>query len=345
MIMTVTVQYTWILFVLLLAFFISPVSGAITTILPGDSVFIGEQGLDVTLAMEGDTQIGWWASAASIAGSSPSQVIQISNPTSYSISPSVFGSYNGAWYHLTPSGIANGTVFTVMDPQIVLKIEDTTVNVDVSNAWVPTDDEIRFRIETNLVSIAQRSGVVSVPVTIKVQDPNGGTLTALINRDGTATSIVDYPVTTTPQYTDSIWDTGKRSTYPPGTYTIWAECNVNSMKDNYNQVGKTVSPKVSLQNQDHNPLITGNYPSTTIKTQVTTAVSTITTTPAPVTETLTVVETTFTTISTPKPVMQTETQFSVTTAPTPSPTYSPGFEGILAGIATLIALIVCFRKD
>jgi hypothetical protein len=40
-------------------FLINPVIAGINTIRPGDTVFIGEQGLDVTLAMEGDTQIGW----------------------------------------------------------------------------------------------------------------------------------------------------------------------------------------------------------------------------------------------------------------------------------------------
>ena len=40
-------------------------AGAYTTIPQGGTVFIGEQGLDVTTAMGGDTAIGWWASVGS----------------------------------------------------------------------------------------------------------------------------------------------------------------------------------------------------------------------------------------------------------------------------------------
>jgi len=333
-----------ILFLLMLCFFIGPVSGAINTISLGNTVFIGEQGLDVTLAMEGDTQIGWWASAASIADSAPSSTVLVSSPTSFSITPSTFGSFTGSWYHLNPAGKANGTAFNVMDPNLEIRIEDTTVSVDVTDKWVPTDDELRFRIDTNLVTIGQRSGMTSVPITIRVQDPSGGTFSSLVNSAGTATSIVDIPVTTTPFYTASIWDTGQRSFYSPGTYTIWAECNVNSMKDNYNQAGKTVSQKVGVQNQDHNPLITGNYPATTA-TQGTTAAVTAITTPVSVTSTPTVAIPSVTTITTQAPVTQTETPPPATAVSTPSPTKTPGFEGIAAGIAMLLALMMYCRKD
>lgn len=342
--MAIPCPHLRILFVLTLALIINPVSGAITSISPGDAVFIGEQGLDVTLAMDGDTQIGWWASAASITASSPTYIVSVSNPTSFSVSPNTFGSKTGVWYRLNPSGNANGSAFNVLDPQLALRIEDTTVNVDVTDKWVPTDDEIRFRIDTNLVSIAQRSGVASVPITIKVQNPSGGTYTSLINSAGIATSIVDIPVTTTPFYTGSIWDTGQRSVYSPGTYTIWAECNVNSMKDNYDQSGKTVSQKVSLQNQDHNPLITGNYPAATM-TQGTTTVATTIKTPAPVITTPSVAGTPATTSTTSAPVTQTDTQPPATAAPTPAPTKTPGFEGIAAGIAMLLAMMMYCRKD
>lgn len=134
-------------------------------------------------------------------------------------------------------------------------MEDTTVGVDVTDKWVPTGDELRFRIDSNLAQMTQRTGVTSVPVTIKVQSPEGGIFTSLVNNAGTATPIVDYPVTTTPQYTSAIWGTGNRAAYPPGTYQIWVECNVNSMNDNYGQTGKTTSSQISLLDQDNNPLI------------------------------------------------------------------------------------------
>lgn len=340
-----------ILIAVTLGFLLCPiVNGAITTISPGNTVFIGEQGLDVTAAMEGDTQVGWWASAASIADSSPSITVPVTSPTSFAISPSTFGSYTGAWYHISPSGKANGSAFTVMDPQLSIKVEDTSVSVDVTNKWVPTDDEIRFRIESNLVSIGQRSGGPTVPITIKVQDPSGGTFSSLLNKAGTSTSLVDMALTSSPQYTNAIWDTGQRSAYPPGTYKIWVECNVNSMKDNYNVVGKTVSQTVTVQNQDHNPLITGNYPATTTTTTKTSAITTVPTTtktPAPVTSVPIVVTTPAATMTPTNPVTQTATQPPATVVTTLSPsatTHTPGFEGVPAGIALFVALMVFCRK-
>lgn len=321
---------------------ISPVSGAINTITPGSMVFIGEQGLDITAVMDGDTQIGWWASAASIADSSPSFTIPVSSPSSFSVSPNLFGpGKTGVWYRLTPSGRANGTAFNVVDPQIALKAEDTTVSVDVTDKWVPTGDSVRFQIDTNLVSIAGRPGMSSVPVTIVVQDPNGGRYTSLLNSAGTATSIVDIPVTTTPFLTGSIWDTGHRDTYSPGTYTIWAECNANSMKDNYNQEGKTVSPKVTVLNQDHNPLIK-TY-ETTATVPVTTSVATATRTSIPATTTpVTTLTTTVPPATTPLPVTSAATLPPATAT---QPTKSPGFEGHIALLGISLAVLAVVRRN
>jgi hypothetical protein len=321
-------------------FLTNPVFAEINTIRSGETVFIGEQGLDITLALEGDTQIGWWASAASITSSSPTGLISISSPASFSISPNIFGSQVGVWYHLNPSGKPNGTAFIVADPQLDLLIEDTTVDVDVTDKWVPTGDELRFRINTNLVPISGRSGQSWTPITIKVQSPDGASFSALISNSGVTTSIVDYPVTTTPQYTDSIWGTGNRATYPPGMYTIWAECNVNSMKDNYGVEGKTISRKVGLLNQGQNPLITGNVPVTSI-TQPTIAPTKIVTTlftPKPT-------ATPTPTASSVSSASPTTTDTTVSLLPTLTKTKSAGFEAILAGFALMVVLAFCTKKE
>jgi len=337
-----------VLLILGILFLINPVFAAINTIRPGETVFIGEQGLDVTLAMEGDTQIGWWASAASIAGSSPTGIVPVSNPASFSISPNTFGSQTGVWYHLDPLGQANGSAFNVADPQLDIIIEDTTVNVDVTDKWVPTDDELRFRINTNLVPIAGRSGQSWTPITIKVQSPDGALFSALISNSGVTTSIIDYHVTTTPQYTGSIWGTSNRDIYPPGIYTIWAECNVNSMKDNYGVVGKTISRKVSLLNQDQNPLIRGNLP-TTNPTQTTITpvniVTTISTTKPTTTQYTPLPTLTSLPVSTsplPSPI---SSETAVTLQPTPTKTQSSGFEAVLVGFALVAVLAFCTRRQ
>jgi hypothetical protein len=331
------------LFIIVMAI-VFPASGTITTIPEGGIVFMGEEGLDISTPMNGNTRIGWWASAASIADSAPTYIVPALPDQPFSATPSLLHSQTGVWYRLDPTGKANGTAFTVMDPTLELRIEDTTVNVDVTNKWVPTDDEIRFRIDTNLVSIAQRPGVTSVPITIKVQDPSGATYSSLINSAGTATSIVDIPVTTTPYYTAAIWDTGQRSAYVPGTYTIWAECNVNSMKDNYNYAGKTVTQKATLLNQDHNPILTGNYPATTAATATTTVATPQRTVTATTTSIPTTVEITpaGTTVMTPGPQ---ETITVLPSATTAAPTHTPGFAWPLAAIAIGLLAFICRQRD
>jgi hypothetical protein len=326
-------------------FFLIGLAGAanpISTINPGNMVFIGEQGLDITAAMGGDTQIGWWASGAAISTSSPDKIIMVTSPGSYSVSPSEFSGYTGSWYHLSSSGKANGVAFTVVDPQLDLRVEDTTVNVDVTNKWVPTGDDIRFGINTNLAQMTQRTGVTYVPITIKVQSPSGGVFTALVNSAGTTTPITDIQVKTSSYYTDSIWDTGVRSTYPAGTYVIWAECNVNSMKDNYGQTGKTMSPQVSLLIQDQNPLINNKgyvtNPTTQLATTVTTTVPTTLVTvktPTPTPTPTPVITTPAVILTTPTDTIPVVTSSATTPIPT---TVTPGFEGALAVLAAIVGL-------
>jgi hypothetical protein len=163
----------------------------------------------------------------------------------------------------------------------------------------------------------------------------------LLSSGGTLTPIADVPVTTTPFYTGSIWNMGNPDQYPPGTYTLWAECNVNHMKDNYGVSGKTISSQFSLLNQGVNPLIRTYTTAGTIlpTTRVTTAVPTVVTTPP--TTVATQPPTVVTTILiTPPP------QTATSVPPTPVPTKkSPGFEALLAGAALLIGLAACGKRE
>src|SRR5208337_525421 len=89
-----------LLFFLLVSVSYTSAAPPIATISQGNTIFIGEQGLDITRALGSSTQIGWWASAADIATSSPNQVVPISSPTSFYVDPTSFGSYTGGWYRL-----------------------------------------------------------------------------------------------------------------------------------------------------------------------------------------------------------------------------------------------------
>jgi len=330
--------------VLALALLILPAGAlaAINTIAAENTVFLGEENLDIRLAMDGDTRIGWWASAAAIQTTSPSYTIVVSSPAAFFISPTEFSGMLGPWYRLNTSGNVNGTAFIVADPNLDIRVMDATLGVDATeNGWITTGSEVAFRITTNLYQMGQRSGVAGAPVTIKVQGPDGATYSALVNKAGATTNIVEMPVPTSPYSTGPVWDTGKTDTYPYGTYRIWAECNANSMKDNYGNVGKTYTASPGLLNQERNPLIGTYYTSTVTRTAAPTTVPTTVKTPVPTTVPTTMVTTTVapTTIATA----------ALTTPPTALPaaaaTKSPGFEPALAGAGLLLALAFIVRKE
>lgn len=316
---------------------VGPASAAINTIKQGNTVFIGEEGLDISAAMGPDTQIGWWASAADITTTSPTKTIDLNGrTTSFMVSPSEFDGYFGNWYRLNSSGKSDGTAFLVADPQLAIKVEDTTIDVNVELLkWIPSGDDIRFRIDTNLAQIAsQRS--TPAPITIKVQSPDGAIYSSLRNAGGMPTSIVDIPVNTVPFYTGSIWNMGNPDVYGPGTYTIWAESNINNMKNNYEVTGKTISKPFNLLNQGQNPLITK---ATTVPIQTT---RTPTQAPTQVTTRMPTQTLESTTVPTLPP-----TEIPITTAtqvPSPSPTKAPGFEATLAGAALLFGLVFHLKK-
>jgi len=289
-------------------------AGALLNQVPaGGTVYIGEEGLNVSAPIPvPNTQLGWWSPGASFITNEPDYRITVTNPTNFYISPTEFGTRTGNWYAMPAKTLA----FVVKDPQLGIRIEDVTVNVDVTeNGWVYRGDEIRFRIDSNLADITSR-GVPGAPVTIKVQSPEGGVYTALVNKAGITNSLT-VPVTTTPFYTGPFWDT-INSAYTPGTYTIWAECNANRMKDNYEVVGKTVAHERSLGVQEQNPLISVKVPTTNPTILMTTTV-----TPKPTT-----VSTTATTQETVQP--------PVTPAPSPTPTKAAGFCGLCAILAGTI---------
>jgi len=346
MVHEITRPYLFISMCLLLLMVV-PVTAGYTTITQGGTVFLGEQGLDVSAAVGSDSAIGWWASGAAIATTSPEAQVVVTTPTNFDITPSAFGSYTGTWYRLNAQGKADGQAFVVTDPYLNLRVMDTTVSVDVTNnKWVYRGDQVSFRVETNLNPIFSRGGA-SDGITIKVQAPDGGTYSALIDSSGTAHSIENLAVTSSTYETGPIWDTGN-SMYPSGSYSIWAECNVNRMKDNYEVTGKTVSSQISMLDQEQNPLISVSVPTTSATTRIATTV----TTQKPVT-TKTVITTIPATshITTTPPVTITtvpvQTVATTLTTVETTPTKSAGFGTVLAlmSICALVAVIILKKQQ
>jgi hypothetical protein len=312
-----------------------PAIADINTISQGNFVFIGEEGLDISAVMGSDTRIGWWASAADITTTSPTNAVDLtSRITSFMVTTSEFSGYTGNWYRLNNEGKSDGIAFKVVEPQLDIKAEDTTVQVDVETLkWIPTGDDIQFRIDNNLAQMTSQRGSPPL-ITIRVQGPDGGIYTALYNAGGTPTSIVNIPVTSTRFYTGSIWNMGDSARYSPGTYTIWAECNVNNMNDNYDVTGKTISRKITLLNQGVNPLITK---ATTLSTQTPG-------TPLPVTTQATASLTTQTLTSTTVPTPEPQAT-PATAVPSSTRTKAPGFGTILAISGILFGLVVYLKKE
>ena len=325
---------TALIFIIASCIVIPAMAAGLNSIPPGGTVYLGEEGLDITAAAGASNQVTWFPSTAQSGSQNPEKVIDIGSvKLSFYVNPVDFASRNGNWYQW-PS--VDGTLatavlaFRVADPYLALKIEDTTVNVDVTGKWAPRGDELKFRIESNLGDMTGR-GVAGAPVTIKVQTPEGAVLSALADKTGTYNSL-DLAVAKSPEFTIWTWDTGNAA-YAPGTYTIWVESNANHMKDNYNQVGKTVSATPNLQVQEENPIISATDQSTTTPMQMTT---TQITTPATtkITKVPTAVPTSTAAISSP---MMTQETPEITMTPPPSPTPT---KAALGGWCTILAGII-----
>jgi hypothetical protein len=341
--MTMVLKGSPILVVLvcIILFCIGPVNAEINTISQGNTVFIGEEGLDISSAMGQDTQIGWWAAAADIATTSPSKTIDLNGRiTSFMVTPSEFSGYTGNWYRMNNQGKADGAAFLVADPQLEIQAEDTTVDVNPQLNWIPTGDNIQFRIDSNLAQIFFQRGSPPL-ITIKVISPDGAEYSALYNANGMPTSIVDIPVTSTPFFTGPIWNMGNPGIYAPGTYTYWAESNINRMKDNYDREGKTISKQMTLLNQGANPLISA---ATTIPTPTANPPTKVTT---PGTTRITPMVTTQTIILTTTQTQSPTQSLTIpaTLIPSPTLTKSSGFEDILAISAIIFGLVAFLKKE
>ncbi len=171
-----------------------------TIINQGATIFIGEEGLNVTHAMNQAyyrsttpptaatpamnnsaplrTAIGWWASAADLYTTSPSKTIDLGVNRRYAqmtVAPADFVGYTGNWYLLNASGARPiGTsgdaamVFNVQDPSLDLKIWDYNQNTDVTGKSVPQGEKLGFRIDTNMypaVDSRYRSNVIDDSIT------------------------------------------------------------------------------------------------------------------------------------------------------------------------------------
>jgi hypothetical protein len=304
-----------------------PVSAAITDVPSGGTVFIGEQGLNIAATnVTAGAQIARFAGGGNVQTAAPSDLVTVSDPASFYVSPAQFGAAEGAWYTFPGRQLA----FIVRDPMLQIRVINGRTGREVG-AGAVAGDPLGFRIETNLYAMAQRPGVPGAPITIHIRDPTGAEFTSLENEAGATTSLVNIPVNTSVYETGPVWaaDTPR---YRAGTYEVWADCNANGMKDNYNEVGKTTTRSqagTAVQvGGTGGPSITG----VATPTATGTAAATVTAT--------TTVNMTATPTATATPVPTvTGTAAETATVPTTVPTtQTPGFAATTLALAGLAGL-------
>lgn len=295
-----------------LAVTVLPVTAAVNTIAPSGTVFIGEDDLDISATgVPANTNIVWYGTGGTI-GSAPGATVFITDPTSFYVSPVLFGGKNGPWF--TEAG--NVLVFYVQEPQISLRVFDQTANFEItsSTVWVPKGDMVGFQVDNTVYILANRPGSPGAPVTIRIRGPGGIEYSAV---DGFS---LENVLINSPNYrTGPVWYTGD---YASGNYMVWVESTGNDMNDNYPREGQTISAKVTFLMQSTNPLITPTP--TTVPTTV------------PPTPTRTTIPTTIPTTVPPTPTPTTTSTTIPTTVP---PTPVPGFGFALTLIALAAGLI------
>ncbi|MCX6682764.1 MAG: DUF3821 domain-containing protein, partial [Methanoregula sp.] len=164
------------LFVLLAVLPVSAVRPNGTVIEAGAQVYIGEEGLNITHALNlvGSaltldelptyTRLGWWASAADITITPPSRIVDTLNRNNnFMVTPAEFVGYTGNWYLLGAGNIIISplAVITVQDPTLDIRVWDFGQATDVTGKSVPQGSRLGFRIDTNMAGALDTSLALS----------------------------------------------------------------------------------------------------------------------------------------------------------------------------------------
>jgi len=251
----------------------APVSGATgdhfrTYINQSATVFYGEEGLDINAAMGGSDAVGCWDSGETMTNTPSHRVDVTGRKNNFQITTIDFKGCNvETWYRLDSNMVRQGIAFMVKDPYLTVDVMDVRQSVNVNGKVVVIGQPLTFRVNTNMwfgdansspkrfdnatLSLNDTIGYI----TIKVKSPEGSTYSSLMTNISSHQSIEDLIIPSSSYNWNYTWFTnattdgrpdGQR-VYQPGTYTIWAETNLNRMKENYrtdtgaDYTGKTVS--------------------------------------------------------------------------------------------------------
>jgi PGF-pre-PGF domain-containing protein len=246
----------------------------------GASVFIGEQGLNIstalstaqTLAGRNSTVIGWWASPDDALTSHSTVAVDLAGREhNFLVSQAEFDGYEGDWHLVDPVtgfSCSNGgspvLVLNVRTPRLDIGVWDLDIGRDVSGRAIPLGENLTFRVDTNLCLALDKDSRPAISnntqgiITIKVKGENGAVLNYLYRHNATVQSLTNLSVNTstwfwgggtTPgrnYWATNLLDRDHYYYYTQGTYVISAESTLNNMKENYLSgsaayTGRTVS--------------------------------------------------------------------------------------------------------
>ena len=195
-----------LLFMTLMLFAVSPVQAAdpVKIIEAGDTVFIGEQGLMLRLALDGATSIARWAPGADRTIDQPDHIVPVPlvDQGNFNIGTANFRGFEGPYYQWTGTPPAGNFTFQVSEPSIAVVLHDTQGVVSSgSSRYLGT--RINFEIQTNLNTMVTQRGVSTGFINMYARSPNGITYTSLFTSDTVQKSLINLIVGTNPYYWSS----------------------------------------------------------------------------------------------------------------------------------------------
>ncbi len=230
----------------------------LTTISQGGNVFIGEEGLDISNAIGTSSYIGWYKPGDDPRRMKPSAVINVPDPSYFTIDPSSFSGKTGSWYQMGVDSTSPVVAIIVNDPSLDVKIIDQTGLLDVSGKNIKKSTLLNFKIITNMFQVYRERTVLDGFITITVQGPDNLYIETLVGKDGVVRSLDNVATTQATSYWVSAgsqsagWDTGHYNefgfpVYRDGQYKVSAASNLNNMRAVYRDKsgneykGKTVT--------------------------------------------------------------------------------------------------------
>ena len=235
----------------------APVAASTAKIAAGSPVYIGENNLDISSALNGCRTIAWWQEGANTSAPPQKNMTLYEMNTvpdtifHYNISLENFAGYSGPWYCIDREPQA--VVFEVLEPQLDIKAWDLDHNEDVSGKSVPVSTHVTYRVDTNLYQALLPLNRPNINpsdsfFTVVLTNPSGRAVSTIYtgNAGNPKTQILSFEkqpfITGSPYYwrNGEDWDHTARgrsgeALYPLGTYTFTIDQDLSSMGQSYNQ--------------------------------------------------------------------------------------------------------------